>query len=94
MKTSKHPFLPMTRVAQGQSLEAFESAFDDRAEVYIIAIALIMSMLQYRFLWHIADWKQYSRQRRLCYTVAKTISSWYIFVGYHKTNLCGCNGVC
>ena len=37
------------------------------------------------FLWHIADWKQYSRQRRLCYTVAKTISSWYeIFVGYHK----------
>jgi gelsolin len=33
VKTSKHPFLPMTRVAQGQSLEAFESAFDDRAEI-------------------------------------------------------------
>ena len=33
VKTSKHPFLPITRVAQAHSLEAFDSALDDRAEV-------------------------------------------------------------
>ena len=33
MKNSKRPFLPLTRVAQGQLLESFESAFDDKASV-------------------------------------------------------------
>ena len=33
MKNSKRPFLPITRVAQGQLLESFESAFDDKASV-------------------------------------------------------------
>lgn len=33
MKKSKHPFLPITRVAQGQLTEAFESSFDDRVDV-------------------------------------------------------------
>ena len=64
MKTSKHPFLPLTRVAQGQSLEAFESAFDDSTEVSY------SQNLQETGLFSLyIDWKQYSRQRRLLYTV-------------------------
>jgi gelsolin len=33
VKNSKHPFLPLTRVAQGQLLESFESAFDDKVAI-------------------------------------------------------------
>ena len=33
VKNSKHPFLPLTRVAQGQLLESFESALDDKVAV-------------------------------------------------------------
>ena len=36
VKNSKHPFLPVTRVSQGQYFELFEAAFDDnRAAVSI-----------------------------------------------------------
>ena len=35
VKNSKHPFLPLTRVAQGQLLESFESAFDDKVAVSV-----------------------------------------------------------
>ena len=37
MKTSKQPFLPITRVAEGQLLESFESAFDDKVAVSSLA---------------------------------------------------------
>ena len=33
MKHSKHPFLPITRVAQGQHNTQFEGAFDDTVPV-------------------------------------------------------------
>lgn len=33
MKNSKHPFLPLSRVSQGQHFELFEAAFDDHVSV-------------------------------------------------------------
>ena len=55
MKNSKHPFLPITRVAQGQHFELFEAAFDDRAavsashvsELYSDAMDIIIMMYLY-----------------------------------------------
>ena len=55
VKNSKHPFLPITRVAQGQHFELFEAAFDDRAavsashvsELYSDAMDIIIMMYLY-----------------------------------------------
>ena len=38
VKDSKHPFLPITRVLQGQHNTLFESAFQDHAPVSPLAI--------------------------------------------------------
>ena len=33
VKNSKHPFLPLSRVSQGQHFELFDASFDDRVPV-------------------------------------------------------------
>lgn len=40
VKNSNHPFLPITRVTQGQSLESFESVFDDKVAVSVFTNVL------------------------------------------------------
>ena len=50
VKNSKHPFLPLTRVAQGQHFELFEAAFDDRAVVSASHVSELVMLASYGYL--------------------------------------------